>query len=257
MPDLRRAGFRGGAYVGVGPDQNFSYIAAVRPSIAFILDVRRDNLLLHLLFKALFQLARTPRRIPGAPPRTSRPSGSSTNGATASIEKIVAYMDDRQPIRERVRRAPACIGSHRRRLRRAALATRIWRRSTASTIASSRRGSSCAFNPPGGRRRAHYPTTGSLLVGQGSRGTVAANYLAAKTLFKYIKALQSRDLIIPVIGNLSGPSALASIGSDVAQRRDDRSPCSMPRTSSSTCSARARFRDFTVNLRRVPHTIAA
>ena len=59
LPDLRRAGFQGGAYVGVGPDQNFSYIAAARPSIAFILDVRRDNLLLHLLFKSLFQLARS------------------------------------------------------------------------------------------------------------------------------------------------------------------------------------------------------
>src|SRR5690349_21564383 len=28
---LRALGVRGGAYVGVGPDQNFSYIAAIRP----------------------------------------------------------------------------------------------------------------------------------------------------------------------------------------------------------------------------------
>src|SRR6185436_4501948 len=55
---LRKLGFSGGAYIGVGPDQNFSYIAAVRPHIAFIVDVRRDNLLHHLLLKAAFALAR-------------------------------------------------------------------------------------------------------------------------------------------------------------------------------------------------------
>ena len=32
---LRELGVSGGAYIGVGPDQNFSYIAAIRPSIAF------------------------------------------------------------------------------------------------------------------------------------------------------------------------------------------------------------------------------
>jgi hypothetical protein len=31
---MRREGVRGGAYIGVGPDQNFSYIAAVRPEVA-------------------------------------------------------------------------------------------------------------------------------------------------------------------------------------------------------------------------------
>jgi hypothetical protein len=46
LPDLGRRNVRGGAYIGVGPDQNFTYIAEVRPSIAFIVDVRRDNLLL-------------------------------------------------------------------------------------------------------------------------------------------------------------------------------------------------------------------
>ena len=46
---LRMLGPTGGAYVGVGPEQNFSYIARLRPSIAFIVDIRRENLSLHLL----------------------------------------------------------------------------------------------------------------------------------------------------------------------------------------------------------------
>ena len=57
VPALVASGASGGAYIGVGPDQNFSYIARIRPSVAYIIDIRRDNLLLHLLFKALFALA--------------------------------------------------------------------------------------------------------------------------------------------------------------------------------------------------------
>src|SRR4029079_17778376 len=47
------------AYVGVGPDQNFTYIAGLKPRIAFIVDIRRGNLLLHLMYKALIELAPT------------------------------------------------------------------------------------------------------------------------------------------------------------------------------------------------------
>ena len=51
---LARVHTHGGVYIGVGPDQNFSYVALVRPAIAFMIDIRRDNLLEHLLFKSLF-----------------------------------------------------------------------------------------------------------------------------------------------------------------------------------------------------------
>src|SRR5690349_737909 len=60
VPDLRAlAGRKRSVYLGVGPDQNFSYIAHLRPSLAILIDIRRDNLLLHLLFKAIFAESRT------------------------------------------------------------------------------------------------------------------------------------------------------------------------------------------------------
>ena len=46
-----------GVYLGVGPEQNFTYIAAMRPRIAFITDIRRGNLHLHLMYKALFEMS--------------------------------------------------------------------------------------------------------------------------------------------------------------------------------------------------------
>jgi hypothetical protein len=56
-PELTRRVAPGGVYLGVGPEQNFTYIAAMRPRVAFILDLRRGNADLHLMYKALFELA--------------------------------------------------------------------------------------------------------------------------------------------------------------------------------------------------------
>src|SRR6266853_7034808 len=47
----------GGIYLGVGPDQHFSYIVHTRPMLAIVTDIRRQNMLEHLLFKALFARA--------------------------------------------------------------------------------------------------------------------------------------------------------------------------------------------------------
>src|SRR5436309_3074891 len=43
----------GGIYLGVGPDQNFTYIVAMQPKLAIIFDIRRQNVMQHLMYKAL------------------------------------------------------------------------------------------------------------------------------------------------------------------------------------------------------------
>ncbi len=58
---LHELGVQGGVYLGVGPNQNLTYIAKIRPRYAFIVDIRRQNFLEHLLFKALFHFARDRR----------------------------------------------------------------------------------------------------------------------------------------------------------------------------------------------------
>src|SRR5499433_3017332 len=68
---LRRLGANGGAYVGVGPEQNFTYIAKIRPRIAFIIDIRRQAVIQHLMYKAIFQLS--PDRIQFLSRLLSRP----------------------------------------------------------------------------------------------------------------------------------------------------------------------------------------
>src|SRR5688500_11333925 len=44
LPEVVARAKSGGVYLGVGPEQNFSYLAAIRPRMAFITDIRRGNL---------------------------------------------------------------------------------------------------------------------------------------------------------------------------------------------------------------------
>src|SRR5215813_8625570 len=44
IPELVSIAQPGRVYMGVGPEQNFSYIAALKPSMAFIVDIRHGNL---------------------------------------------------------------------------------------------------------------------------------------------------------------------------------------------------------------------
>src|SRR4051812_17529884 len=56
LPELQRRA-RQGAYIGVGPEQNLTYIGALKPSIAFVVDLQRETMLLHLMYKALVELS--------------------------------------------------------------------------------------------------------------------------------------------------------------------------------------------------------
>jgi len=57
IPPLLHRVKPGGVYMGVGPEQNFTYVAALHSKMAFIVDIRRQNLIEHLLYKAAFELS--------------------------------------------------------------------------------------------------------------------------------------------------------------------------------------------------------
>src|SRR3989475_4571262 len=57
IPRLKENRKPGGVYLGVGPEQNFTYIAAIQPKMAFIFDIRRENMIEHLLYKAVFEIS--------------------------------------------------------------------------------------------------------------------------------------------------------------------------------------------------------
>lgn len=87
---LKQLDTPGGAYIGVGPEQNFTYIAKTRPRIVFIIDLRRLAVMQHLLYKAIFQLS--PTRGEFLSRLLSRPLvKGKAPAANASINELVEY----------------------------------------------------------------------------------------------------------------------------------------------------------------------
>src|SRR3989441_1855101 len=79
IPDLLRSVKQGRVYLGVGPEQNFTYINAFRPAMAIIIDIRHGNLDVHLLYKALFELSRGRIDFVSRLFSRKRPGGLTTN----------------------------------------------------------------------------------------------------------------------------------------------------------------------------------
>ncbi len=209
IPALRDPGIAGGAYIGVGPDQNFSYIAHVRPSIAFIIDIRRDNLLLHLLFKALFQMSES--RIAYLSRLFGRPvPETSDEWRLADVRLLIKYIESAKSspqatdaLREKV---DAVIQEFGIPLARGDLQTidRYHR-----TFISN--GMPLKFETIGRAPLSYYPSYRDLLLETDLQGR-RWNFLNSEDDFQFVRSLQNRDLIIPVVGNLRGPSALVAVG---------------------------------------------
>ena len=205
MPAL---GQRGGAYIGVGPDQNFSYIAAVRPSVAFLIDIRRDNLLLHLLFKALFELSTT--RVEYLALLTGRPVPADlARWRSAEVGAIADYIDD-------TRVDPATTAALRARVDQpirhcgVQLDDEDWK----TIDRFHRRFISYAldlkFQSAGRLPRSYYPDYRQLLTSKDPTGS-HRSYLASEDAFLFLKDLHTRHRIVPVVGDVSGTKAMAAI----------------------------------------------
>jgi hypothetical protein len=249
LPALRQRKIQGGAYIGVGPDQNFTYIAALRPSIAFMLDIRRDNLLLHLLLKGLFGLSAT--RADYLALLFARPMPPA--GAKAkedSIQQLVARIDrtpvDRRSLSTLRARVDAAVRAAGVPLSGDDLATidRFHRRFIDA-------GLDLQFHSTGRPPQSHYPTYREMLLDTDSERH-AGNYLASEASFQFVKRMHARDLIIPVVGNLSGPAAMDAIGRFL-NGRGERLSAFYTSNVEFYLFREGSFPQFVRNLGRIPH----
>jgi hypothetical protein len=215
MGKMRQMKVAGGAYIGVGPDQNFSYIAQIRPSVVFITDIRRDNLLQHLFFKSLFSLASN--RLEYLCLLFGRPLPPDLKSwDSRSLQEIVAYLDKTPPKRELFEKTKAGVLSKAQsfgvKLDSAELEA-INRIHTAFFDA----GPDLKFTSRGRPPRWYYPSYRDLLFEKDLTGK-HCNYLASEDDFRFLRSLQERNLIIPIVANLAGDHALKSIARYLNER---------------------------------------
>jgi len=199
IPELVQRTGTGGVYLGVGPEQNFTYIAAVRPKLAIIFDIRRGNLNLHLMYKALFELAANRAEFLSMLFGRPRLTGVTTE---STAEELFRALDSTQPNVEQFRRVEAAI--HERLVRFHGLPLRVADLAAIRTIHQTFYYSGVAIRPS--------PTYEDLMIATDGSG-VNRSYLSSEEAFAFLRDLQTKNLVVPVVGDFAGPKAIRSIGS--------------------------------------------
>jgi hypothetical protein len=219
VPALRKAARPGGVYLGVAPDQNFTYMIAAQPKMAFIVDIRRGNLLQHLMYKALIELSADRAEFLSRLFSKARPAGLGPK-ATA-VDLFTAY--SRVPTSEELYRTNLrAISRHLVDERGLPLAPGDLEHLEGIYFAFFWEGPGLRYSTSptglGGQRfSSNFPTYEELMMQTDWEG-VARSYLATEENFRFIKRLQERNLIVPVIGNFAGPKALRAVGRYIRER---------------------------------------
>jgi hypothetical protein len=207
---LRDTGVQGGVYLGVGPEQNLSYIAAIHPAMAFICDIRRQAVMQHLMFKAMFELSRDRADFISILFSKPRPDG----------------IDDTTPIQQ-IWRAYAQVATSGEAI--ASNAARVTERLTKTH--------GFAFTPdesaqlagvldafasigpqistrggPGGRGGGNGGTFMDLTGWSTDASGEPQSFLSTEENFQYVKMLHEKNLIVPVSGDFGGPKAIRAVG---------------------------------------------
>jgi len=222
IPDLIKAVPAGGIYLGVAPDQNFTYMAAIRPRMAFILDIRRGNLLEHLMYKAIFELSAD--RAEFVSRLFSKPRPAGLTAATPVFALFAAYA--RVATSETLyRRNIAAIKAHLTKKSGFALSQDDLQQLESIYFSFFWEGpglrytsSPTGFGGRGGGSNTRFPSYEDLIVQTDWNG-VPRSYLASEDNFRFIKGLEEKNLIVPVMGNFAGNKALRAIGRYVRERR--------------------------------------
>jgi hypothetical protein len=217
MGDLVRRTKPGGVYLGVGPEQNFNYITAIKPKIVFITDVRRGNLHTQLMYKALFELSKDRADFVGRLFTKRRPEGLTERSTAAEIINAywdvvtspeAAFRENAQAIRDVLTKKhslPISEDDLNSIIER--VYWHFWWHGLQITYNSS----------SGGTGRGNMTDYASLMIAQDDGGGFRS-YLSSEEGFRFLKDLEERNLVVPVVGNFGGPKALRAVGKYVRDR---------------------------------------
>jgi hypothetical protein len=210
LAKLGELGVSGGAFIGVGPEQNFTYIAKTRPSIAFLIDIRRQAMIQHLMYKALFHLSGTRAEFLSRL-LSRRLTGKDAPGADSNLRRLMEYFSG----------APADASYYTanlleiERIIQSEFKFPLSKEDLDSLAHISKSfysdGLEISFEfklPRGGRF--FMPTMRELIEQVDTEGK-PGNFLASVEDYRFVRELHEKNRIIPIVGDFAGPKALKSV----------------------------------------------
>lgn len=217
IPTLKRTIAPGGVYLGVGPEQNFTYIANLRPKMAVIFDIRRQNAMAHLMYKALFELS--PTRADFVSRLFSRPLPKSLSPHATPVEIFTAltgvrendsaFTENRKAVFDqlRVKHGFELTPDDVRSITHVYLA---FFEAGPDISYAYRPGTVSTFRPA----FATYSQIQSLTNATGEHMA----FLESEENYRWLRGRQLKNMVVPVVGDFAGPKAIRAVGEYVKQR---------------------------------------
>ena len=206
IPSLQQITKPGGVYLGVGPEQNFTYLVAIEPKIAFIIDIRRQNMLEHMMYKALFEISADraeflSRLFSRKPPLDVKADMS----AEALFRAYQSVEPDRQLYKENQQRIKdLLVTQHKFGLTVDDLEKLAY---VYSVFFDAGPHLDYSFGGFGGSGMPTYADLMSTTDEQGEN----RSYLASEENFRLVKGMEEENLIVPLVGDFAGPTTIRRV----------------------------------------------
>jgi hypothetical protein len=186
--------------------------------MVFITDVRRGNLDLHLMYKALFELSADRAEFVSRLFSRKRPEGLTKDSSVRDIFQAYATVAPDEKLFEENFTA---IINHLSKTRGFALEAEDVPGIRYVYEYFGRYGPDLTYWMSGGggfgRGGRNSPTYADLMVATDAAGMLRS-YLANEENFNVLKTLHSKNLFVPVVGNFAGPKALRAVGAWLKER---------------------------------------
>jgi hypothetical protein len=215
IPEIKKNTKPGGVYLGVGPEQNFTYITALQPRIAFIIDIRRENMLEHLLHKALIEVSSNRAEYISRLFSRKRPPGAAA-GSTAE-ELFEAYgrvSPDRKLFNENLKTIEDLL-VRRHGFKLSDDDEKSVRSLYDSFFTAGPGVTYYGFKAP--IPDLIMPTYADLMTQTDGQG-LNRSYLASEENFRILRDIERNNLVVPLVGDFAGPKTIRAVGAYLKER---------------------------------------
>jgi len=211
IPTLKETTKAGGVYLGVGPEQNFTYITALQPKIAFVIDIRRQNMLEHMMYKALFELSNDRADFLSRLYSRKRPGGLNADGDPEILfAGYQAVQPDRRLVQENLSAMKEVLTNHKSGLSKEDFDSIEYVYRVFVEAGPDLDYTIGGFGGGGGS-----PTYEQLMTATDKAGH-NWSYLASEANYRLMRDMEMKNLIVPLVGDFAGPKAIRAVAEYLA-----------------------------------------
>jgi hypothetical protein len=216
MPVLTKVTKPGGVYLGVGPEQNFTYISGVKPRMAFIFDIRRQNAIEHLLYKAIFEMSPTRAdfvsHLFSIKTADKVPATARANGLFLAFDGLKSdkayYTQNLADIRNNLSKHKFDLSKED--LQKIEYVYGVFFRAGPQIDYKFESAFPAGMAPAPNYIEAMTDTDADKK---------AWSFLASEENYQVVRQLQMKNLLIPIVGDFAGPSAIRKVAEYISQHK--------------------------------------